>query len=197
MTTSLNDSLERTNRDRTPGWFVASDLPKDRSGAPRTRRNILIAVFLVAVIGISFWILHGRHSGGDPGGSLLRSLQSQVKAVLPLDAKVVSLHSADATWGSNGCDGTSGWTDPNVVMRFASAQSQSTVVEAAKHALTNAGWTYQPKLTMQQMGTLIWTKTPTETAIIELTNSQLGHLPPGEWLVYGALPPIGQAFQGC
>jgi hypothetical protein len=117
--------------------------------------------------------------------------------MLPSDARIVSIHRRDATWDSHGCDGTSGWTDPSVVMTFASAQPQTTVIETANHALTTAGWTYQPRLTVAERGSPVWTKTSTESDFISLTSSQLAHLPPGEWLVYGAFPPQGQAVQGC
>ncbi len=196
MTRFMDYSQVRTDQDRPPGWFVANDLPGDRPGALRSR-NVLIAVLLVALIGISFWIFNGRHSGGDPGGSILSSLQSQVKSMLPSDARIVSIHSTDATWASLGCDGSTGWTDPRVVMTFASAQLPITVIDTANHALTTAGWTYQARLTTAEGGSPVWTKTSTESDLISLTNSQLAHLPPGEWIVYGALPPIGQTVQGC
>jgi hypothetical protein len=196
MTSFIDYSQVRTDQDRSPGWFVANDLPRDRPGALRSR-NVLIAVLLVALIGTSFWIFNGGHSGGDPGGSILSSLQSQVKSMLPSDARIISIHPRDAAWASLGCDGSTGWTDPRVVMTFASAQPQTTVIETASHALTTAGWTYQPRLTMAQRGIPTWTKTSSESDLISLTTSQQAHLPPGEWSVYGALPPQGQAVQGC
>jgi hypothetical protein len=37
MSPLRDHSLVRTDQDRTPGWFVANDLPRDRSGTPRSR----------------------------------------------------------------------------------------------------------------------------------------------------------------
>lgn len=91
--------------------------------------------------------------GGDPGGTIHRSLQ-RVAAALPGDARVMSRYDTKAVWSAcGGRPGAAGWQDPVVAVTFRSGADARTVVTRADTALTSMGWAPVP-----DMNDTIWAR---------------------------------------
>ena len=116
----------------------------DRPGARRSRPMLIAGVVLVLAGGLTaFALLRSDHSGGDPGGKVLRELSPVARAV-PSGSTVVDSSRNDAVWSPACPDnpgGRAGWSGVEVITMFKSADSVQEVVGAVATALESQGWT--------------------------------------------------------
>jgi hypothetical protein len=100
-------------------------------------------VVLVLVAGITaFAIARSGHSGGDPGGVVLREL-SPVAGAVPSGSTVVDSRRNDAVWSPACPDnpgGRAGWSGVEVLATFTSADSVQGIVRTVGTALEARGW---------------------------------------------------------
>jgi hypothetical protein len=128
-----------------------SDPVQDEAGplAP-TRRSryagrvvIALGVVVLLCVGVTaFAIARSDHSGGDPGGVVLRELSPVTRAV-PSGSTVVDSRKNDAVWSPACPDnptGRAGWSGVEVFTIFKSAETTQTVVSTVGASLEAQGW---------------------------------------------------------
>jgi hypothetical protein len=132
-----------------------SDPVRDEAGpltpTRRTRQvngrtgRVVIGVVVVLLLGMAltaFAVSRSGHSGGDPGGLVLREL-SPVTRTVPSGATFVSSSKNDAVW-SPACpdnpSGRAGWSGVEVLAIFKSAGTTQAIVSAVGSALAAQGW---------------------------------------------------------
>jgi hypothetical protein len=110
----------------------------------RTGRSV-IAVGALLLLGMgmtAFVVSRSTHSGGDPGGLVLREL-SPVAGAVPSGSTVVSSGKNDSVW-SAACPanpyGRAGWSGVEVFSNFTSAATTQAIVSAVGTALAAQGW---------------------------------------------------------
>ncbi len=144
---------------------------------------------VVAILGIGFVVLKFHHSGGDPGGSILNSLRSQVRSAVPAGATITGSHSAEPVWNSRGCDGSTGWTEPSYGLTFRSNDPPLAVIAFTNHVLTSEGWQHVSVPNYREIND-VWIKTPSGSATISLQSGQGATAAPGKWSLGGDLPTV-------
>jgi len=173
--------------------------PRRPRRSPWTWRIVAAAGLGLACLAIALymWVpaLSPLHYGGDPGGTILSSLRSQVTTALPSDAKVTSTSATEPKWLASGCDGSSGWTVPRFNLVFTSQEVPAVVIEGIDRSLQANGWI---QFDGHGYGGIdqIWTRGSSSVATMTLASRQPG-LPSGTWRLGGYLPPRGQLVQTC
>ena len=129
---------------------------KDEDGPPSTpgrpwrvrgrrgRLVITLGLVLLLVIGLTALVLsRSKHSGGDPGGQVLRALSPVTNAV-PSGSTILGTQKDDAVW-SPACPGNpygrAGWSGVKVLTTFKSTGTVQQVVSTVGSALEAQGWT--------------------------------------------------------
>jgi len=116
--------------------------PRHVNGRPG---RVVIAVGVLLLLGMgltAFAFSRSDHSGGDPGGVVLRELSPVARAV-PSGSTVVYSSKNDAVW-SPACpanpSGRAGWSGVEVFTNFKSVDTTQTIVSAVGTALAAQGW---------------------------------------------------------
>ena len=175
----------------------AEQLPANFHSAPERKprrrtwtRGLIAGIGLIVVVaGGAFWHFIGL---GDPGHHLLNSLKTQEFAAMPTDALVTNVVATDSHWDSHGCDGSYGWTSPNVVVQFRSREQGVDLVAHADRVLSAAGWTH---VSASGASYQIWTKTPNGS-----TSLAINHIPRASvraWEVSANTAPNGKSAHEC
>lgn len=103
---------------------------------------VVVAVLLLGMALMAFAVSRSGHSGGDPGGLVLRELSPVISAV-PSGATFVSSSKNDAVW-SPACpdnpSGRAGWSGVEVLAVFKSSDTTQAIVSAVGSALAAQGW---------------------------------------------------------
>jgi hypothetical protein len=122
--------------------FAPTRRPRQVNG--RTGRAV-IALGVVLLLGMGMTALvvsRSDHSGGDPGGLVLRELSPVTRAV-PSGSRVVYSSKIDAVW-SPACPanptGQAGWSGVEVFTNFKSAATAEAIASAVGTALAAQGW---------------------------------------------------------
>ena len=154
----------------------------------RLRRTVLFVAYALSVtIGVATVFRTSGHGGGDPGGVILKQL-ARTAAALPSDAMVAFDHRDEPHWDS--CDGmkdTFGWSAAAVQIHFASASSESKVLQNADRAMQLAGW--------QGIREGWWSMRLANgtTATASLQRQWYD----GKWTLVASAPGVGQQASGC
>jgi hypothetical protein len=122
--------------------MTTQDVRDVRVGAVRLRLVIIgvLGCLAIALGGYAQdrWMGHGDP---DPGGNILRTLQSIAVAV-PDDATEVRRQDAEAHWDScDGREGTFGWSDISVYISFKWEADPQELVSLVDGRMATAGWT--------------------------------------------------------
>ena len=164
-----------------------------RAGPPGRRALagalVVTAGSLVAVA--AFAVL--RAPSGHPGGRVLHQLQPAV-AALPDGARVSYRHDVEPRWDScDGRQGTFGWGDATVQVRFTSNWSASALLAHADRVLRGLGWA--PALRDATGAPVAWTKAldrgTTARATLERSPADAA------WTLFVLAPPAGPPARGC
>jgi hypothetical protein len=118
------------------------DVRDVRAGAFRPRW-VVVGVLAGLVLAFGGYALHrwAGHGDPDPGGNILRTLQSIAVAV-PEDATEVSRQDYEAHWDScDGREGTFGWSDISVIITFKTETDAEVLVSLVDGRMAMAGWT--------------------------------------------------------
>jgi hypothetical protein len=115
-----------------------------KAGGRHGRLVVAVGVVLLLVSGLTaLAISRSEHSGGDPGGLVLREL-SPVSSAVPSGSTIVDSRRNDSVW-SPACPGNSygraGWSGVEVFTIFKSANAVQTIVSTVGNALESQGWT--------------------------------------------------------
>jgi hypothetical protein len=123
------------------------------------RRRLVVGVLLgVALAGCASD--SPRHSGGDPGGTVLKDLQAAVETV-PAGSGHIHRSATDATWQAGCSDGTghAGWGAAQATTRFVTAESESAAIANIDTSLSRLGWTRHDLVVTTGQGPIPhWTK---------------------------------------
>lgn len=119
---------------------------RDGQGRISTRWPVIIislAVLLLGGISVAIYALTAdQRPGGDPGGTVLRSLET-IRSAVPLGATDVSTLTVPSTWlGACGGDPGShgGWTEDRSSAQFTETAPPDTVKAAVGRVLMAQGW---------------------------------------------------------
>lgn len=179
-------------------------LARDR----RRQREVLLLALVAVVAAVGIWAAtrSAGHSGGDPGGRILNSLQP-VKKVIPAGAADIDTITSDSTYSTKCPDnpgGKAGWSAVIVVSNFRSRLPSPDVVADIGNRLARLGWhrvapvwdhnfdQYRPQAA--------WQKTLFRGQIASATVYQLpvGSGPDiGTWHFGANAKPPGYAVPGC
>ena len=101
------------------------------------------AATAIVSIGVTFSSGGASHPGGDPTGSVLRALETDVSSALAPNTHVVRSRPEETRWldGYEACDGHVGWLPVTTEVMFTSPASTARVFETADATLTRQGWT--------------------------------------------------------
>jgi len=171
---------------------------------------IALGVVLLLVIGLTaFAISRSKHSGGDPGGAVLRALSPVTNAV-PSGSTVLDTHRDDAVWSPACPDnpyGRAGWSGVEVLTIFKSTDTVQHIVSTVGMALEAQGWT--PTLPVDDAA---WQYTPlaewtrslsgtTSAKAVVFQYPQGGSPSPGTpgsvWMLGAEGKTPGYALPGC
>jgi hypothetical protein len=111
------------------------------------RRRVLIASIAVLVVGggigaATYALTADQQSGGDPGGTVLRRLET-IRSAVPSGASGVSVVPIAATWmGACASDSNShaGWVEDRVNVGFTDTAPAGTVKATIDSGLRSLGW---------------------------------------------------------
>jgi hypothetical protein len=162
---------------------------------PQFSRMIALGlVLLVACVFLGYRILWGPE--GDPEGRVLHQLQPAAQA-LPSDAHVIYRYDFEPKWDScDGRQGTFGWNNVILQIRFESRTPTIALVEHADGTLRRLGWSYE----YDRSGQVGWTK---QLANGSVASAQLSNAVPDQggltqkWDLFVGAPPIGTRVSGC
>lgn len=139
------------------------------------------------------------HSGGDPGGRVLRELQP-VESAIPTGSSMVAVHSYNSSWTKKCPDnssGQSGWSEVRVNSTFVTALPPTTVVDEVGAVLERQGWTRHDTIGTPGQGTIAhWTK---DLGTGKSAQAFAYPVPAGSdsWFVTATWEPPGFALPGC
>ena len=197
-----------------------SDPVSDKAGSLATMRRsrqgrpgrvvIAVAVLLLLGIGLTvFAVSRSDHSGGDPGGVILRELSIVARAV-PSGSTVIYSRKNDAVWSVACADnpsGRAGWSGVEVLTNFKSADTTQAIVSAVGTVLAAQGWT--PSLPVDDAA---WQYTPfaewtrslpgtTSAKVVVFRYPQNASPSPGTpgsvWMLGAEGKTPGYALPGC
>jgi hypothetical protein len=173
---------------------------------------VVIAVGVLLLLGMgltAFAVSRSDHSGGDPGGLVLRELSPVTRAV-PSGSTVVDSRKNDAVW-SPACPanpyGRAGWSGVEVLTIFKSVDTTQTIVSAIGTDLAAQGWT--PTLPVddaawQYTPLAEWTRSLPETTsakVVVFQYPQNASPSPGTsgsaWMLGAEGKTPGYALPGC
>jgi hypothetical protein len=111
------------------------------------RRRVLLVSMVVLVVGggigaTAYALTADQRPGGDPGGTVLRSLET-IRSAVPPGASGVSVLPMAATWkGACAIDPNShaGWVEDRVNVGFTDTAPASTVKATIDSGLQSLGW---------------------------------------------------------
>ena len=107
------------------------------------RAGATVGVLLLLALGLTTMLVSRfSHSGGDPGGVVLRQL-SPITGAVPSGSTGVSTNKHDAVWSAACPDnpsGRTGWSGVDVLTRFNSVDNAQAVVSAVGISLATQGW---------------------------------------------------------
>jgi hypothetical protein len=97
-----------------------------------------------------------RHPGGDPNGTVLRTMRGIERAV-PRDATHISRHEYPTQW-VQGCsevpNAHAGWNKETVYVAFSDEDSAAYVDQQISSALARSGWSLSPMRITKGQGTV-------------------------------------------
>jgi hypothetical protein len=117
------------------------------SMSPSPRRRVLLVSLVVLVVGggigaTAHALTGDQQPGGDPGGTVLQSLE-RIRSAVPPGASGVSVLPTAATW-MDACasdpSSHAGWVEDQVNIRFADAAPAATVKATIDSGLHSLGW---------------------------------------------------------
>jgi len=134
------------------------------------------------------------HPGGDPRGSMLRTLGTTEKSALIPNSHIDSIHSYETKWldGNDACDGVEGWLPVQSDVTFTSSSAPALVVSTAESALEAQGW-----VGVQNPDEVNWTRTAggEKWYLILARTDPVAH--PRQWSLYGRADPKGPQANTC
>lgn len=162
-------------------------------GAMGAAALVLVVRLTVEFSGSTF------HSGGDPGGRILKELRPTLNAV-PTGASNVVKRSSDATWSGKCPDnpsGRAGWSEVRADASFDTSIPKDEVVLAVNSALLEKGWVRHDESFGPGQGPVAhWTK---RLATGGLAEAAVFPVPAGstDWFLTATSKPPGFALPGC
>jgi hypothetical protein len=157
-----------------------------------------VLLVLVAIV-LTVWVSRSNHSGGDPGGRILRELQPNLAAVPPGSTDVVTQR-FDSVWQEKCPDnpsGQSGWSEVRADASFTTALSKEQVVSSVNAFLAQNGWTRHDESFGPGQGPVAhWTKrlasgVPAAAAVYPVPAGSTS------WFLTATANPPGFALPGC
>jgi len=196
-----------------------SDPARDEAGPPApTRRprhagRVVIAagIVLLLCMGVTaFAVTRSDHSGGDPGGLVLRELSPVTKAV-PSGSTVIDSRKNEAVWSPACPDnpyGRAGWSGVEVFTIFKAADTTQMIVSTVGSALEAQGWVptlHVDDATWQYTPLAEWTRSLPGTTSARAVVFQYpeGASPPSPgppgptWMLGAEGKTPGYALPGC
>lgn len=195
---------------REAGPLAPTRRPRQVNGRPG-RVFMAVGVLLLLGIGLTaFAVSRSDHSGGDPGGVVLREL-SPVAGDVPSGSTVVDSRKNDAVWSPACADnpsGRAGWSGVEVLTIFKSVGTTQTIVSTVGTALEAQGWTPTPPIddaAWQYAPLAEWTRSlpgTTSAKVIVFQYPQNASPPspgtPGStWMLGAEGKTPGYALPGC
>lgn len=152
------------------------------------------AATAIVSIGVTFSSGGASHPGGDPTGSVLRALETDVSSALAPNTHVVRSRPEETRWldGYEACDGHVGWLPVTTEVMFTSPASTARVFETADATLTRQGWTSTS--TADSMG---WTRTSDGMKSYLILQRPESGAHPRQWSFYGRTDPKGSLANTC
>lgn len=156
------------------------------------------STFLAAICFATFTVAACGHSGGDPGGQVLRKLEPVTRAVPPGSSSVV-IHTYPATWQNKCPDnpaGQSGWSEDLVSINFTTAMPYAAVIADVNASLIGMGWTRHDTTSPQGGPIASWNKS---VGVGSQATAFVYPVPQGSetWFLTGGWKPPGFALPGC
>ena len=186
-----------------PIWEQSPDGATLRHGRGSQRRwwsLVLVGGLLVLLaLGLTLWLSRSSRTGGDPGGRILKALQS-APAAAPVGSTDIVTQSSDSVWSAACPDspgGQAGWSEVRVSTSFRNALPKEQVVSAVNSSLVGNGWTRHDESFGPGQGVVAhWTKrlatgNPAEAAVYPVPAGSTN------WLLTATSRPPGFALPGC
>jgi hypothetical protein len=173
-----------------------------RSIKPSRRTLLAASLGLIGAAVATIWVVRAAVYGpdADPGGRILRTLESAAQA-LPGDAHVLYRNDIEPRWDScDGRPGTFGWNNVDVQIHFESTSASDSVVRNADENLARLGWRRTYETNQATFVQVVWTR-PLENG--SLATAQLSSTLPDQnsttprWDLFVAAPPVGPKVSGC
>ncbi|HMD45841.1 MAG TPA: hypothetical protein VKG43_06765 [Acidimicrobiales bacterium] len=170
-----------------------------RAEAPRTRPwstwlfGAALAIIVIVVALVAWWLTRPGIGPADPGGRILRQLET-VRVAVPAGAHVDDAQFDEPhTDSCDGRPGTFGWDDAVVQIVFGWSGPGPDLLAGANERLAVEGWaTTRPAETT---GTAErWTRRLHGGAVAQAILETEGG---GGWILVAMAPPYGRPVSGC